>query len=83
MARRSNYSYERSQRDRAKVAKRQVKRDARAARKGGAVDVNEQAAAPDAGLPAPSAVVPPPPPEAAATAAGDGGASDEGGERSD
>ncbi len=73
MARRSNYSYERSQRDRAKVAKRQAKRDARAARKGGAVDVNEQAAATAAASS----------PDAAATAAGDGGASDEGGERSD
>jgi len=35
MARRASYSYERVQRDRAKVAKREAKRAARAARKSG------------------------------------------------
>ena len=36
MARRSNFSFERSQRERDKAAKREAKRAARAARKGGA-----------------------------------------------
>jgi hypothetical protein len=35
VARRTNYSYERMQRDRAKVAKRDAKREARSARKRG------------------------------------------------
>lgn len=46
MARRPSYSFERSQRDRAKVAKREAKRDARAARKSG--DATDDATAPDA-----------------------------------
>lgn len=45
MARRVNYSYERSQRDRAKVEKREAKRAARSARKDG---VTEDQTAPDA-----------------------------------
>jgi hypothetical protein len=38
MARRASYSYERSQRDRAKVEKREAKKAARAARKDGTAD---------------------------------------------
>ena len=51
MARRSNFSFERSQRERDKAAKRAAKRAARAARKGSA-----EAAAPvsDPTLPAPN-----------------------------
>jgi len=38
MARRASYSYERSQRDRAKTEKREAKKAARAARKDGTAD---------------------------------------------
>ena len=54
MARRPNYSFERSQRDRAKVAKREAKREARKARKNGedpeAVATASAAAAAEADL---------------------------------
>ena len=54
MARRPNYNFERSQRDRAKVAKREAKREARAARKTG--DAPVEVVAPDVDGPQPTVV---------------------------
>lgn len=80
MARRQNYSYERSQRDRAKVAKREAKREARAARKSGGA--NGEATATDAQPPEPSVAVQSSSPDAT-PAAEEGGASADGSQQSD
>jgi len=58
MARRASYSYERSQRDRAKVEKREAKKSARAARKDGTD--GDQPLVPEAPPPRePNTIIPP------------------------
>jgi hypothetical protein len=58
MARRASYSYERAQRDRAKVEKREAKRSARSARKAGSD--GDQPLAPEASpTREPNTVIPP------------------------
>ena len=50
MARRASYSYERSQRDRAKIEKREAKKAARAARKDGTAPLTDPEATFDGDL---------------------------------
>ena len=65
MPRRPNFNYERQQRDRAKAAKRDAKREARAARKSGEPlpEATEADGPIDDGQPRPSVVLSAAPPE--------------------
>ncbi len=61
MARRPRYSFERSQRDRAKVAKREAKRAAREARRGGVGTDDAEAGGEPSESPAPDGISAPAP----------------------